>query len=106
MTIITTFADENLFRAYIAGRDAPRDTMAHGVYPNALKALAEYSALVTRLAPSGDLASFGDYHVAVTANVQPYIVQLQQAMAAIVQIMQAIETAAPTTFGIEVPTHE
>lgn len=103
MTIIATFNDENLFRAYLAGRDAPRSTMAYGVYPNAVKALAEYDALVVRLAPGGDLEAFGEYHQAVTINVQPYIVQLQQYMAGIVQIMQAIETAAPTTFGIELP---
>lgn len=103
MTIIATFEDENLFRNYLAGRDAPRSTMAYGVYPNALKALAEYDALVVRLAPGGDLESFGDYHQAVTVNVQPYIVQLQAAMTAIVQIMQGIETVAPGTFGIQLP---
>jgi hypothetical protein len=107
MTIeIATFTDEQLFNAYLAGRDAPRLTMAHGVYPNALKALGEYEALVARMAPGGDLESFGEYHLAVTANVQPYIVMLQQAMGAIVQIMQAIETAAPNTFGIQLPGNE
>lgn len=103
MLNISTFADEQLFNQYMAARDAPRSTMAYGVYPNAAKALADYTALLTRLASDGDLAQFGDYHVEVTAAVQPYIVQLQQYMTGIVQIMQGIEAVAPGTFGVELP---
>lgn len=107
MTVeISTFIDERLFQDYLAARDAPRLTMAYGVYPNAVKALSEYASLLTRLSPGGDLESFGAYHQAVTVNVQPYIVQLQQLMAGITQILQAIETAAPGTFPIQLPQEQ
>lgn len=103
MTIqITTAADERTYNSYLVARDAPRQTMAHGVYPNAVKALAEYDALLVRLT-TGDLAQFGEYHANVTAAVAPYIATMQQAMQAIVATMQAIEQAAPGTFGIVLP---
>lgn len=73
MTIeITTAADERTYNSYLAARDAPRLTMAYGVYPNAVKALAEYDALLQRLT-TGDLAQFGQYHANVTAAVTPYV---------------------------------
>lgn len=106
MTIqITTAQDERLYNAYLAARDAPRLTMAHGVYPNAVKALAEYDALLARLT-TGDLTQFGQYHANVTAAVAPHIATLQQAMQAIVATMQAIEQAAPGTFGIALPQEQ
>lgn len=106
MTIqITTAADERTYSSYLAARDAPRLTMAHGVYPNAIKALAEYNALLARLT-NGDLAQFGQYHANVTAAVAPHIVTMQQAMQAIVATMQAIEQAAPGTFGIVLPQEQ
>lgn len=73
MTIeINTIDDERTYNSYLATRDAPRLTMAHGVYPNALKALAEYDSLIARLT-GGDLAQFGQYHTNVTSAVAPYI---------------------------------
>lgn len=103
MTIqITTVADERLFNDYLAARDAPRGTMANGVYPNCLKALSQYDSLVARLT-GGDLAQFGGYHTDVTAAVAPYIATMYKAMQTITTVMLAIETAAPGTFGIELP---
>jgi len=106
MTIeITNANDERTYNSYLAARDAPRLTMAHGVYPNAVKALAEYDNLVARLA-SGDLAQFGQYHTNVTVAVAPYVQTLYEAMQTIVEVMNAIETAAPGTFGITPPQQE
>ncbi len=96
---ITTAEDERIYNGYIAARDAPRLTMAHGVYPNAIKALAEYNDLVARLT-SGDLQLFDEYHVNVTAAVAPHIQIMYQAMQTIVEVMNVIEAAAPGTFGI------
>jgi len=98
---ITDFTDEQALRTYVMARDMPRATMAYGVYPNCVKALAEYDALMARF--QTDLADFTEYHADVVKAVAPYIDQLQQAMGTIVAIMQAIEAAAPGTFGIELP---
>lgn len=106
MTIeINNANDERTYNSYLAARDAPRQTMAHGVYPNALKALAEYDALVARLT-GGDLAQFGQYHTNVTSAVAPHIATMYQAMQTIVTIMQAIESASPGTFSIALPQSE
>lgn len=106
MPIIKTIEDENLFMAYRAARDEPRGIMAYGVYPNAVSALAAYDTLLARLQPDGDLADFGQFHTDVTSEVTPYITVMYQAMQTIVTVMQAIEKAAPNTFGIQLPPEE
>lgn len=105
MIQITTINDERTYNSYLAARDAPRQTMAHGVYPNAVKALAEYDALVARLT-GGDLAQFAGYHTNVTNAVAPHVATMYTAMQTIVTIMQAIESASPGTFGIQLPQAE
>lgn len=84
-------------------RNAPRSTMAFGVYPNAVKALTEYQALVDWLAAHPD---WQQSHVDMVAAVLPYVTALQQGMQTIVATMQAIETAAPGTFGIALPEEQ
>lgn len=106
MPTIENIEDENLFMAYRAARDEPRSIMAYGVYPNAVAALASYDALLVRLQPGGDLANLGQFHTDVTSKVTPYITIMYQAMQTIVQTMQAIEKAAPNTFGIQLPPEE
>lgn len=88
---------------YAAMRNAPRDTMRYGVYPNAVKALDEYAALQVWLTDNPD---WQQPHADIVAAVLPYVVTLQQAMMTIVTTMQAIESAAPGTFGIELPTEK
>lgn len=88
---------------YATIRNAPRSTMAHGVYPNCLKALAEYQALVDWLAVHPD---WQQSHADMVAAVLPHVTALQQAMQTIVATMQAIETAAPGTFGIALPEEQ
>ena len=96
-------ASLNLAQQYVAMRDAPRLTMSHGVYPNSVKALAEYQVLFDWLTAN---PSYAQLHSDITAQVAPYVAQMQQAMQAIITIMQAIETAAPGTFGIQLPQPE
>jgi hypothetical protein len=88
-----------LYTAYATMRDAPRKAMAHGVYPNAIKALADYAALEAWLADHPDMA---DSHAAMIAAVAPHIATLQASMQTIINTMQAIEAAAPGTFGIAI----
>lgn len=88
---------------YATMRNAPRDTMRYGVYPNADKALREYQALQSWLADNPD---WQQPHADMVAAVLPYVVTLQQAMTTIVTVMRAIEKAAPGTFGIELPTED
>ncbi len=87
-----------LYTTYAAMRNAPRNAMAHGVYPNCVAALSQYAALEAWLTDHPDMA---DSHAAMIAAVAPHITTLQTAMQTIVDTMQAIEQAAPGTFGIE-----
>lgn len=83
---------------YADMRNAPRATMAYGVYPNCVKALQDYADLTQWLDDNPD---WQDDHATMIAAVAPHIATLQTAMQTIVTTMQAIETAAPGTFGIE-----
>lgn len=103
MPTLETTQDMARFSQYTALRDAPRQTMAHGVYPNSVKALAEYQTLVDWLAENPDYASL---HSTTTSQVTDYIAQMQQAMSAIIQIMHGIESAALGTFGIALPEEQ
>lgn len=84
---------------YATMRNAPRDTMRYGVYPNSVKALDDYAALEAWLTDHSDMA---DSHAAMIAAVAPHIATLQESMQTIISTMQMIEQAAPGTFGIEV----
>lgn len=88
-----------IYSEYLAHRNAPRSAMAHGVYPNCVRALADYADLEAWLTDHPDMA---DSHATMIAAVAPHIATLQSAMQTIVSTMQAIEQAAPGTFGIEV----
>lgn len=87
-----------IYSEYLAHRNAPRSTMAHGVYPNCVKALADYAALEAWLTDHPDMA---ESHAAMIAAVAPHIAALQDAMQTIINTMQAIEQAAPGTFGTD-----
>lgn len=88
---------------YVAMRDAPRDTMRYGVYPNAAKAMEQYQALQVWLTDNPD---WQQPHADMVAAVLPHVTALQAAMTTIVTTMQAIEKASPGTFGIELPTEK
>lgn len=95
--------EELLFRSYTAHREAVRNAVAHGVYPNLVKALetwADFDAALANGLSNPDLLA---YHESTMAPVSPYIAQLRQLATSMVQIVQGIETAAPGTFGITLP---
>ncbi len=100
---ITTEDDERLWHAYREQRDALRNVMGYGVYPNLVKAIETLTAFETALA--GPLADEDliAYHESLMAPIAPYMAQIQQLAAGMVAIMQAIETASPGTFGITLP---
>ena len=101
---ISGMADERSYEQYRELRDAPRQTISNGVYPNCKKALSEYSILVDAL--SGDMSGYAELHTAMIAQVSPHIASIQQAMQNIVDTVEAIEAAAPGTFGIELPSED
>jgi len=66
---------------------------------------------LNRLQDENALAKFYPYHLESTAQVKPYILQLQQAMLAICSIVEAIDRQALAqngrkVFGIDLPTEE
>lgn len=100
---IETTEDEQLFRAYTGHRDAVRNVMGYGVYPNLVKAIETLAAFETALAGPLSDEDLLAYHESLMAPIAPYMAQIQQLAAGMVAIMQAIETAAPGTFGITLP---
>lgn len=101
---ITTAENEREYEAYRALRDTPRNIMAHGVYPNIVKMLSAYQVLSDALA--GDMSGYAEYHDGITAAVAPHIASIQEWSQNIIDTVQAIETAAPGTFGIPMPAEE
>ena len=96
--------DEALFRAYMQQRDAIRDVLAHGVYPNLVRALAVYAGFDAALAGPLHDPDLLAYHAELMVPIAPYVAQLRELAADIVEIMAAIEAASPGTFGIAVPS--
>ena len=103
---IETQEDEQLFRAYTQHRDAVRNVMGYGVYPNLVKALETYAAFDAALANELSDPDLLEYHASTMQVVAPYIAQLRQLAQGMTQIMVAIETAQPGAFGIQLPPTE
>ena len=97
--------DERLLRLYTQHRDEVRNVMGYGVYPNLKKAIETYDAFDAALA--GPLADedLVAYHESLMTQIAPYVAQLRAGAEQIVAIMEAIETAAPGTFGITLPAN-
>lgn len=90
-----TSTDELLqLQAYLAARDAARNAVSFGLYPNAKAALEAYAALTARLAPGSDLEACATLHATTTADVQAYITQLISAAQAIVNLVDGINAGA------------
>ena len=96
--------DEALFRAYMQQRDAIRDVLAHGVYPNLVRALAVYAEFDAALAGPLNDADLLAYHNELMDPIAPYVAQLRKLATGIVALMAAIEAASPGTFGIALPS--
>ena len=103
---IETQEDEQLFRAYTQHRDAVRNVMGYGVYPNLVKALETYAAFDAALANGLSDPDLLEYHASTMQTVAPYIAQLRQLAQGMTQIMVAIEMAQPGSFGIQLPVVE
>ena len=103
---IETQEDEQLFRAYTQHRDAVRNVMGYGVYPNLVKALETYAAFDAALANELSDPDLLEYHASTMRQVAPYIAQLRQLAQGMTQIMVAIEMAQPGAFGIQLPVVE
>lgn len=111
MIQITSLEQEQQFTEYHKRRGELRDSLRFGVYPNLQQALRLYAAFVADYAPGGQHhdPALWQYYL---FNIQPIAAQqadMIYAASTIVAIMQAVELAAPGTFGIEVteePTNE
>ena len=104
MIEIATLEQEQRFTEYHRRRGELRDSLRFGVYPNLVKALTLYAQFNADYAPNGanhDPALWTYY----LDNIKPVSMQMADMIAAataIVGIMEAVEAAAPGTFGIEV----
>ena len=82
--------------AYTRLRDAARNAIQFGVYPNARAALVAYAALTDALA--GDLSEWQATHDATTAAVQPAIASLVAGLQQIIAGLETVAAADPTIF--------
>lgn len=92
MTDLTAEQLESLAE-YSRLRDAARNAIQHGVYPNAVKCLAAYDELTVAL--DGDLSEWAATHAATTAAVAPYIAQIRQLLESLVAIVEGVTQADP-----------
>lgn len=98
MTIeISTLADERLFAAYMAARNAPRDVMVFGVHPNNHKALQLYTDLTALLSPGGELEGMATYHTTTVSTVLTFVQTMQSCMQAINGTMHIVNLLAMAT---------
>lgn len=102
--IINNLTNELQFTEYHRRRGELRDSLRFGVYPNLVKALRLYNGFVADYAPGGalydpELWAYYDQTIAPVAAVQEGMMAGAQQ---IVSAMEAVERAAPGTFGIEV----
>jgi hypothetical protein len=106
MGIITidSLEQERRFTEYHRRRGELRDALRNGVYPNLVKALALYQAFNADYAPGGSQydEALWNYYLSNIAPVAAQMADMIAAATAIVGIMEAVEQAAPGTFGIEV----
>lgn len=105
---ITNLTTEQVFTDYHQRRGQMRDSIRFGVYPNLTKFLAEYAAFVADYGPDGALydAQIWAYYQAQIEPIATYQAQMLAAAQGIVSGLEAIEQAAPGTFGITVPKAE
>ena len=76
--------------------------MAHGMYPSLTTAIQEYDALDAALASALADPDLLVYHASLMMFIAPSVAQLRAGAEQIVAIMEAIEQAAPGTFGIPI----
>jgi hypothetical protein len=106
--LIQSAADEAAFRAYAADRDAIRDVIQHGVYPNAVKALEVLTAFQAQHGPGGALHR-EDIWALYTAGLSE-LGDIQERLFAcgveLVALIEEGERRQPGVFGITPPPVE
>ena len=105
MIEITSLEQERQFAEFTRRRSEVRDSLRFGVFPNLVQSLRLHAAFVADYGPGGQHydPALWQYYL---SNIQPIAAQQAEMIAAanfIVGIMQAVEQAAPGTFGIEAP---
>ena len=103
--IINNLDNELQFTEYHRRRGELRDALRFGVYPNLVKALQLYNAFIADYGPDGanydaELWAYYQANIAPISAVQDVLMSGAQS---IVTAMKMVETAAPGTFGIELP---
>lgn len=99
---ITNLSTERVFTDYFARRAELRDALRFGVYPNLVSALAIYNKFIADYGPDGALYN-EEIWTYYQKQIQPISAVQDGMMAgalAIVHAMEAVEAAAPGTFGI------
>lgn len=105
---IATLEQERQFTEYHRRRGELRDALRNGVYPNLVAALRIHNAFVAEYGPGGALYDDAIWNY-YQENLKPIAAQqatMISAAEAIVQIMEAVEVAAPGTFDIALPAKE
>ncbi len=95
-------------------RNAPRDTINHGVRPHAVKCLQEYASLQTALSGGGggvpDISALAAQFATVTGPVTPFVDLLKAAMRIIIDTPRIVDQAAAAQgvitppFGVDIST--
>lgn len=96
---ISTLDDQRNLEQYTAARNAARDAVKNGVYPNCVACMDRYDELAALLA--GDLSQFAEYHTETMELVLPHIATIRDAMETIVATVEAIDVAAYTATGAD-----
>ena len=108
MVSIQSAADEAAFTAYLADRDAIRNVIQHGVYPNAVKALKVLTAFQAQYGPGGALYR-EDIWARYTAGLTE-LGDIQDRLYAcgveLVALIEEGERRQPGVFGITPPPVE
>lgn len=104
--IIAGEEDEILFRSYTEQRDRIREVMGRSLFPNLDLAVNLYANLDRDIQNGGALDDddLRAYHEKLMGPIAPYVEDIRKMARGICDIMQAIETAAPGTFGIPLPS--
>ncbi len=102
---ISSAAEERAFNEYKEAREQPR-VFLRRIYYNGTNLLREYTKLAERLQDADDLRNFAAYHTDIMADVAPHVQSITNAVQGIIDTIEAIETAAPGTFGIEIEESE
>ena len=106
--VIGSLEQERHFTEYHRRRGELRDALRNGVYPNLVAALEIHNRFVEDYGPGGALydEAIWNYYLENLAPIAAQQATMISAATDIVRIMEAVEKAAPGTFGIDVPVKD